>query len=63
MSETSRTVKIIMNNGETHSYENARIDLDTEGWIIVYSLKDFPEKAAELVAEFNRLEVSSWEYE
>ena len=31
MSETSRTVKIIMNNGETHSYENARIDLDTEG--------------------------------
>ena len=63
MPETSRTVKIIMNNGETHSYENARVDLDTEGWIIVYSLKDFPEKAAELVAEFNRLEVSSWEYE
>jgi hypothetical protein len=52
-----------MNNGETHSYENARVDLDTEGWITVYSLKDFPEKAAELVAEFNKLEVSSWEYE
>ena len=63
MSEISRTVKIIMNNGETHSYENARVDLDTEGWITVYSLKDFPEKAAELVAEFNKLEVSSWEYE
>ena len=52
-----------MSTGETRSYENARVDLDTEGWITVYSLKDFPEKAAELAAEFNRREVRFWEYE
>jgi hypothetical protein len=45
------------------SYENARVDIDTEGFITVYSLQQFPEHPAELVAEYNRLEVGSWEYE
>jgi hypothetical protein len=63
MAETGRTAKIYLNNGETRSYENARVDIDTDGFITVYSLKDFPEHAGELVAEYNRHEVRSWEYE
>jgi hypothetical protein len=63
MAESGRTVKVILNNGETRSYENVRVDIDTEGFITIYSLKQFPEHAAELVAEYNRLEVKSWEYE
>jgi hypothetical protein len=30
MAESGRTVKIVLNNGETRSYENARVDIDTE---------------------------------
>ena len=63
MAESGRTVKIFLNNGETRSYENARVDLDKEGWITIYSLKHVPEHAGEMVAEYNRLEVRSWEYE
>jgi hypothetical protein len=63
MAESGRTVKVFLNNGETRSYENARVDIDTEGFITIYSLKQFPEHPAELVAEYNRLEVGSWEYE
>jgi hypothetical protein len=63
MAENGRTVKICLHNGEIRSYENARVDIDTDGFITVYSLKDFPEHAGELVAEYNRLEVESWEYE
>jgi hypothetical protein len=37
MAESSRTVKIFLNNGEARSYENARVDIDTEGWIAVSS--------------------------
>jgi hypothetical protein len=62
MAESSRTVKIFLNNGEARSYENARVDIDTEGWIAVSSLKQFPENPAELIAEYNRLEVRFWEY-
>ena len=63
MAESGRTVKIILNNGDTRSYENARVDIDTEGFITIYSLKQVPEHPGELVAEYNRLEVKSWEYE
>ena len=63
MAESGRTVKFFLNNGETRSYENARVDIDTEGFITVYSLQQFPEHPAELVAEYNRREIGSWEYE
>jgi hypothetical protein len=63
MAESGRTVKIFLNNGEIRSYENARVDIDKEGWITIYSLKQVPEHAGEVVAEYNRLEVRFWEYE
>jgi hypothetical protein len=58
MAESGRAVKIFLNNGETRSYENARVDIDKEGWITIYSLKQVPEHAGEVVAEYNRLEVA-----
>jgi len=63
MAESGRTVRIVLNNGETRSHENARVDIDTEGWITVYSLKQCPENPAELIAEYHRREVRFWEYE
>jgi hypothetical protein len=63
MAKSGRTVKIFLNNGETRSYENARVDIDKEGWITIYSLKQVPEHTGEMVAEYNRLEVRAWEYE
>ena len=62
MAESGRMVKVFLHNGETRSYENARVDVDTEGFIIIYSLKEFPEHPAEVLAEYNRREVGSWEY-
>ena len=35
---------------------NSRVD--KEGWITIYSLKQVPEHAGEVVAEYNRLEVA-----